>query len=218
MEMVLRVSGFHLDQSSRARHDRARHILSTTGVRYTECTVNKACAPFPDGHDGGELPQLCSQDEAGALTVVGGMDAIDRLNDAGTLRAECEAFKATKRLEYEARSGTARGGSRSPRAGAPEATASREARVRALEETERGLRRALDELKHESAVLKQETSLLKQDAVRAAEQTNAELDALERGAARLERKLALASRALESSTGLVSALTALALEGVAVAP
>jgi hypothetical protein len=247
MEMVLRVSGFHLDKSSRARHDRARHILSTTGVRYTERTVNTACKP-------GELPQLCSQDETGALTVVGGMDAIDKLNDAGALRAECEAFKATKRLEYEARS-TAR----SPRS--VEAIALLEARVGSLEETERGLRRALEDAARESAraledaalskqesaraledaalskqesaraleaaaraieesaLSRQESALLKQAAVRVAEQTNAELDALERGATRLERKLALASRAVESSAGFVAALMALALdEGVAVAP
>ena len=64
--------------------------------------MNRAGVSFPDA----ELPQLCVQEPNGNLRVVGGMDAIDRLNDEGRLRdcrAECEEFKAAKRREYEAR-------------------------------------------------------------------------------------------------------------------
>ena len=210
MGYVLRVSGFHLDAASRARHDRARFVLSTHGVPYTECTANKSCAPFSDT---GELPQLCTQDETGALTIIGGMDAIDDLNDSGTLsaradslKAECDAFKNERRLEYAARASSAPKEAKetnekdSPRK--KEATMLLAERVRSLEETERALRAKVDTL--ECAV---------EEAVRAAQQSNAEMEAMERGAARLERKLAHASRALESASGLVSTLVAFAAEG-----
>jgi hypothetical protein len=204
MGYVLRVSGFHLDAASRARHDRARFVLSTHGVPYTECTANKSCAPFPDT---GELPQLCTQDETGALTIIGGMDAIDDLNDSGTLsaradslKAECDAFKNERRLEYAARASSAPKEANekdSPRK--KEATMLLAERVRSLEETERALRAKVDTLERAVA-----------EAVRAAQQSNAEMEAMERGAARLERKLAHASRALESASGLVSTLVAFA--------
>ena len=195
MGYVLRVSGFHIDAASRARHDRARFVLSTLGVPYTECTVNKACAPFPEGH---ELPQLCTQDESGSLTVIGGMDAIDDLNDSGalkaradSLKAECEAFKSERRLEYAARAASA------PKE-AKEAKETNESQVRQAE-TERGLRAKIETLERALA-----------EAVRAAEHTHAEVEAMERNAARLERKLAHASRALESASGLFSTLVAFA--------
>jgi hypothetical protein len=200
---VLRVSGFHLDAASRARHDRARHVLSTLGVAYTECTVNKACAPFPDGN---ELPQLCTQDERGALTVIGGIDAIDELNDSGLLRsdsmrdsikesmkAECEAFKNERRLEYAARASA----SSVHKENANETDQKK--RELALEETVRQLRAKIETLERAVA-----------EAVRAAEHSNAEMEAMERNAARLERKLAHASRALESASGLFSTLVAFA--------
>ena len=200
MGYVLRVSGFHIDAASRARHDRARFVLSTLGVPYTECTVNKACAPFPDGH---ELPQLCTQDESGSLTVIGGMDAIDDLNDSGflkaradSLKAECEAFKSERRLEYAARASSAP--KETKEAKEPnEKESLRDAKFQA--ETERGLRAKIETLERALA-----------EAVRAAEHSHAEMEAMERNAARLERKLAHASRALESASGLFSTLVAFA--------
>ena len=198
---VLRVSGFHLDAASRARHDRARHVLSTLGVAYTECTVNKACAPFPDGN---ELPQLCTQDERGSLTVIGGIDAIDELNDSGLLvrdsikesmKAECEAFKNERRLEYAARASANANANASSVANETD----QKKRELALEETVRQLRAKIETLERAVA-----------EAVRAAEHSNAEMEAMERNAARLERKLAHASRALESASGLFSTLVAFA--------
>lgn len=198
MGYVLRVSGFHIDAASRARHDRARFVLSTLGVPYTECTVNKACAPFPDGH---ELPQLCTQDESGSLTVIGGMDAIDDLNDSGSLKAradslkaECEAFKSERRLEYAARAASAPKETKESK----EAKETNELQVRQAE-TERALRSKIETLERALA-----------EAVRAAEHSHAEMEAMERNAARLERKLAHASRALESASGLFSTLVAFA--------
>ena len=198
MGYVLRVSGFHIDAASRARHDRARFVLSTLGVPYTECTVNKACAPFPDGH---ELPQLCTQDESGSLTVIGGMDAIDDLNDSGSLKAradslkaECEAFKSERRLEYAARAASAPKEAKESK----EAKETNELQVRQAE-TERALRSKIETLERALA-----------EAVRAAEHSHAEMEAMERNAARLERKLAHASRALESASGLFSTLVAFA--------
>lgn len=206
MGYVLRVSGFHIDAASRARHDRARFVLSTLGVPYTECTVNKACAPFPDGH---ELPQLCTQDESGSLTVIGGMDAIDDLNDSGflkaradSLKAECEAFKSERRLEYAARA-----------ASAPKETKETKETKEAKETNEKEL---LREAKHQAETersLRAKIETLERalaEAVRAAEHSHAEMEAMERNAARLERKLAHASRALESASGLFSTLVAFA--------
>jgi hypothetical protein len=204
MGYVLRVSGFHIDAASRARHDRARFVLSTLGVPYTECTVNKACAPFPDGH---ELPQLCTQDESGSLTVIGGMDAIDDLNDSGalkaradSLKAECEAFKSERRLEYAARAASAPKEAKEAKEAKEtnEKESLREAKLHQAE-TERGLRAKIETLERALA-----------EAVRAAEHSHAEMEAMERNAARLERKLAHASRALESASGLFSTLVAFA--------
>ena len=204
MGYVLRVSGFHIDAASRARHDRARFVLSTLGVPYTECTVNKACAPFPDGH---ELPQLCTQDESGSLTVIGGMDAIDDLNDSGflkaradSLKAECEAFKSERRLEYAARASSAPKETKEAKEAKEtnEKESLREAKLLQAE-TERALRAKIETLERALA-----------EAVRAAEHSHAEMEAMERNAARLERKLAHASRALESASGLFSTLVAFA--------
>jgi hypothetical protein len=234
---VLHVAGFHVDATSRSRHDRARFVLAAAGIAYTECTVNRAGVSFPDA----ELPQLCVQEPNGNLRVVGGMDAIDRLNDEGRLRdcrAECEEFKAAKRREYEARqqrapkdSGT---GASGPSAvnGAVNGADRREERREERDESdpEREEDRCagmtgmtgttgmtgmtgmtVKNVAHKESVeaMRAELAAARRtaaEAVRSAEQANAELEAMERNAARLEKKLAVVSRALESAVALVGTL------------
>jgi hypothetical protein len=182
---VLHIAGFHIDPTSRARHDRVRLLLSTAGITYTECTVNRAGSSFPDG---AELPQLCVQEESGALRALGGMDSLDRLNDAGTLRAECEAFKAGKRAEYDGRKGER----------AREELAALEARVRTMQER-------ADASEAELAASRRAAA----DAVRMSEQMHVEIETIEKSVERLERKLAQASRALESALSLIGTLPGL---------
>jgi hypothetical protein len=221
---VLHVAGFHVDATSRSRHDRARFVLAAAGIAYTECTVNRAGVSFPDA----ELPQLCVQEPNGNLRVVGGMDAIDRLNDEGRLRdcrAECEEFKAAKRREYEARqqrvpkdSGSAVNGAdrreEDRREEREESDPERDDRSDGMTEraVKNGARRepqvSVEAMRAELAAARRTAA----EAVRSAEQANAELEAMERNAARLEKKLAVVSRALESAVALVGTLLPLGSE------
>jgi chromosome segregation ATPase len=155
------------------------------------------------------------------------MDAIDRLNDEGRLRdcrAECEEFKAAKRREYEARqrvpkdavSGTSavNGGSGADRReegrreGREESDPERDDRSDGMTEraVKNGARRepqvSVEAMRAELAAARRTAA----EAVRSAEQANAELEAMERNAARLEKKLAVVSRALESAVALVGTL------------
>ena len=130
------------------------------------------------------------------------MDAIDDLNDSGSLKAradslkaECEAFKSERRLEYAARAASAPKEAKE----AKEAKETNEKEVKFPAETERALRAKIETLERALA-----------EAVRAAEHSHAEMEAMEHNAARLERKLAHASRALESASGLFSTLVAFA--------
>ena len=187
---VLHVAGFHVDATSRSRHDRARFVLASAGIAYTECTVNRAGVSFPDA----ELPQLCVQDPNGNLRVLGGMDAIDRLNDEGRLRAECEEFKAAKRREYEARKHRreeveAVRPVEAVEAVRPEAVEA----VEAVEADRREAARPVEALRSVE-VANAEIAAARRtaaEAVRSAELAHAELEAMERNAARLEKKLAV---------------------------
>lgn len=203
---VLHVAGFHVDATSRSRHDRARFVLASAGIAYTECTVNRAGVSFPDA----ELPQLCVQDPNGNLRVLGGMDAIDRLNDEGRLRAECEEFKAAKRREYEARKHRRE----EVEASRPvqEVGADRREAVEAVRPVEAPLPveavRPVETANAEIAAARRTAA----EAVRSAELAHAELEAMERNAARLEKKLAVVTRALESAVALVGTLLPLGTE------
>ena len=205
---VLHVAGFHVDATSRSRHDRARFVLASAGIAYTECTVNRAGVSFPDA----ELPQLCVQDPNGNLRVLGGMDAIDRLNDEGRLRAECEEFKAAKRREYEARKHRREEVEASRPVQEVEAVrreaveAVRPEAVEAVEAVEAD--RRVEAANAEIAAARRTAA----EAVRSAELAHAELEAMERNAARLEKKLAVVTRALESAVALVGTLLPLGAE------
>ena len=206
---VLHVAGFHVDATSRSRHDRARFVLASAGIAYTECTVNRAGVSFPDA----ELPQLCVQDPNGNLRVLGGMDAIDRLNDEGRLRAECEEFKAAKRREYEARKHRREEVEAVRPVEAAEAVRPVDAgeAVRPVEAGEAGRRetdRRVEAANAEIAAARRTAA----EAVRSAELAHAELEAMERNAARLEKKLAVVTRALESAVALVGTLLPLGAE------
>jgi hypothetical protein len=189
---VLHIAGFHIDPTSRARHDRVRLLLSTAGINYTECTVNRAGSSLPEGT---ELPQLCVQEESGALRALGGMESIDRLNDAGTLRAECEAFKAGKRLEYDARKGER----------ARDELGALAAQGRALEAHVRARVPAVRAREAELACSRRAAA----DAVCMSQQLAVETETLEKSVERLESRLAQASRALEAALALIGTLPGL---------
>ncbi len=150
---------------------------------------------FPDG---AELPQLCAQDPEGELRVIGGMDALDRLNDAGSLRAECDAFKATRRVEYEARKGAI-----ALREEPESHVRALESRVRQMEERE-AAGRAAHERASAELLLARSAAV---DAVRLSDQMHGETEELEKSVARLECKLDQASRALEAALALIGALS-----------